>query len=191
MDCAMEDARLRHPSALDVLALATVIVVGLVVSQYSPIGIQPRTWDFSYPGNLFLAGVHKARHALNAAAPVGFGLAVVGFARVLREPRPRRRRLFRQPGVAACAAIAAALAAGAVNTAVWVVRWLEFHEEWLSPRASMFFTLAGRHVSDCVLGAWAFLALGGLWSPGRNWVNRLGWALGVLALVNTVLWCLP
>ncbi len=40
-------------------------------------------------------------NVLNVATPAGFGLAVVAFARVLREPARCRRRLFLQPGGAA------------------------------------------------------------------------------------------
>ena len=43
----------------------------------------------------------------------------------------------------------------------------------------------------CVLAVWAFLALVGLWTSGRNWVNWLGCAIGLLTVVNLALRCLP
>jgi hypothetical protein len=179
------------PSWIDVLALAAVIVVAVVLRQCGQIIPAWRPWDFVPPENAFIVVARNVRRVLETLTPSIFGFAVVGFSRVLRQPRPRRILQFRQPGVAACAAIVAALAAGTVNTAVWMVRWFEFGEQWLTPSAGMVINLAARHVSSCVLAAWAFLACGGLWTPGRNWVNRLGCALGILLLVNSVLEWLP
>jgi hypothetical protein len=187
----MDDVHRERPSWIDVLALVTVIVVGVALGWYSRNKLHRGTWDFVPPRNVFLSGARQARHFLDVATPVGFGLAVVGLARVLREPRSRRRLLLGQPGAAACAALVAALGAGAANTAIWTVRWFEFGEQWATPGAGMFFNLAARNVSYCILAAWAFLAFGGLWTHGRNWVNWLGCALGMLAVAKTVLWCLP
>jgi hypothetical protein len=143
---------------------------------------------------MIVDGMHKARHFLNAATPVGFGLALVALAWVFREPLPRRRRLFLQPGVSACVAFVAALLAGTANGAMWTIRWLEFHEQWLAGSrvtTNVLFSSAQSYLPFCIVAAWVFLALGGLWTQGRNWINRLGIALGVMAVVHSLLWCLP
>jgi hypothetical protein len=143
---------------------------------------------------MIVDGMHKARHFLNAATPVGFGLALVAFAWVFREPLPRRRRLFLQPGVSACVAFVAALLAGTANGAMWTIRWLEFHEQWLAgshTTTNALFSSAQSDLPFCIVAVWVFLALGGLWTRGRNWINRLGIALGIMAVVHRLLWCLP
>jgi hypothetical protein len=93
-------------------------------------------------------------------------------------------RLFRQPGVVA------ALITAAANTTLWLVRWIELQEALPLPVHTLF-EIAARHVSFCVLAVWAYLAFGGLWASGRNWVNWAGGTLGALAILNSVLWCLP
>jgi hypothetical protein len=186
----VDNAELRNPSWLDVVTLAAVGASVVVFYQFGWIRALPR--QFPSDGNPILDGLHEARRVLHAVMSVGLGLAVVGFVRVLREPRQARSLLFRQPGVAACAAMVAALMTAGANTALWFVRWIEFQEVWLSNGfLSVLLEIAARHASFCVVAVWAYLAFGGLWASGRNWVNWLGGALGVLALLNSVLWCLP
>ena len=179
-----------RPSMLDALALVVVGIGGVALSQYD--WASTRTRHFASDPNILINGLNNACNVLNAATPAGFGLAVVAFARVQRERGPQRGRLFFQPGVAACVAFVAALIAGAIGSAVWAVRRFEFHNQWLAGAATnIFFNLAQYHLSFCVLGVWAFLGFGGLWTQGRNWVNWLGIALGVMGVVQTLLWCLP
>jgi len=182
---------MRKPSWIDLLALAAVVVVAWAIIRYYQTDLHPRSSDFVPAENAFLDGARKVRFFLDRVTPACFGLAVVGLVRVFRESRPRRRLMFRQPGVAACAAFAAALAAGAVNMAVWTVRWLEFSEAWLTPGEGMVIALALRQLPYCILAAWAFLAFGGLWTHGRNWVNWLGCAIGIVAIVDLIVEWLP
>jgi hypothetical protein len=186
----MEEVPKLQPFWRDGAAVGAAIVAGLALSQCSLIGLPRSRVSFPDQGNVLLKTIHLARNVLDRSAMIGFSLAVAGLVRVLREPSHCRRLLVRQPGVAACAAVAAALAAGAVNTAVWGAWWIEFQSPWVAPHR-IFFPLAQRHVSNCVLGVWAFLALSGLQTRGRNWVNWLGWTLGVTAVVNSVVWYFP
>jgi hypothetical protein len=188
----VDNAELRTPSWLDVVTLAAVVAAVVAFYQCGWIRALPRTRVFAPDGNLIIDGLHEARHVLGLVMPVGFALATVGFARALREPKPARRLLFRQPGVAACAAMVAALITAVANTTLWLVRSIEFQEVWLTNGfLSILLEIALRHVSFCVLAVWAYLAFGGLWASGRNWVNWVGGTLGVLAILNSVLWCLP
>jgi hypothetical protein len=184
------NAELRNPSWLDLVTLAAVVAAVVAFYQCGWIRALPRTRVFAPDGNLIIDGLHETRHVLGLVMPVGFALATVGFARALREPKPARRLLFRQPGVAACAAMVAALITAVANTTLWLVRWIEFQEALPFPVHTLF-EFAARHVSFCVLAVWAYLAFGGLWASGRNWVNWVGGTLGVLAILNSVLWCLP
>jgi hypothetical protein len=182
---------MTRPSRIDWVALAAVEVAARVLRLCGQIQPAYRLWDFAPPDYALNTLVRNVRRVVEALIPACFGFAVVGFARVLREPTPDRGPLFHQPGVTACAAIVAAFAAGSVNTAVWMVRLFEGGEQWLTPSASMVINLATRHVSTCVLAAWAFLACGGLCSSGRNWVNWLGCVLGVLLIGSSVLEWMP
>jgi hypothetical protein len=189
----VENCSLHAPSLLDAVALVIVIVVGVALRRYGWAGGSTRTWDYASHANITINGMHIARHMMSAASPVGFGLAVVAVARVLREPLPRRQRLFLQPGIAACVAFAATLVAGAASSASWIIRGFEFHEAWLAgtSAANILFNSALSHLIFCVLAVWAYLAFCGLWMRGRNWANRMGIALGVMAVIHNLLWCVP
>jgi hypothetical protein len=189
----VNDNGLRYPSWLDVIILAAVAAAVVAFYNFGWIRALPRTRVFAPDENAIIDALHEVRHVLSSAMPVGFALAVVGFARVLREPKPARRLLFRQPGVAACAAMVAALIVAAANTTLWLIRWIEFGDEWLPTGfpANILLEIAASHVGYCVIAVWAFLGLGGLCASGLNWVNWLGSALGILAVLLALLWCLP
>ena len=186
----VDNANLRMPSRLDVLTLAAVVLAGGAI--YACGWTSVLTSHFSPDESVFIVAFQKGRQIFNSALPVGFGLAIVGVARVLREPRETRRQLFLQPGVAACAAMLAALIVASANMALSLVRWIEFQEQsQLSGFVTALWPIAASHASFSVLAVWIYLALGGLWASGRNWVNWLGGALGVLVVLNALLWCLP
>jgi hypothetical protein len=180
-----------RPTRADLLALAAVIVGAAALRAWGRIELYPGHWDFSPPDNTVLQGARLLRRVVEEMTPAVFGFAAVLLAQVIREPAVRRRMMFRQPGVAASAAIVAALAAGMVNTAIWMVRWLEFAESWLTPGPSTVIRLASRYLGPCVLSVWGFLIAGRLWTSQRNWVNGLGLVLGVVAILYSVLWYLP
>jgi hypothetical protein len=190
----MDNTRIRYPTLLDAITLATLGAALVACYKLGWITPPRRTPVFESDANSLSARLHDARHILNSAMPFGIALAIAGFARALREPRPARILLFRQPGVAACAALVAAMITAGANTALWLVRWIEFQEQWLSNGfpAQILFDIAARHVSISVIAAWAYLAFGGMWArPGGNWVNWLGLTLGILAVFNTLLWYVP
>jgi hypothetical protein len=179
-------------SWVDILALGAAVAGALALKHFCWDAVyHPWAWNFVPTQNAFINGIHKARHIADELTPVVFGFAMVGLARVFREPAPHRRLLFRQPGVAACAAIVAALAAGGARTAIWIVFWFEYSAPWATPSIAMVIDLGARPMGFCVLAVWAFLASVGLWTPGRNWVNWLGCAIGLLTVVNLALRCLP
>ena len=188
----VDNANLRMPSQLDVLTLAAVVLAGGAI--YACGWTSVLTSHFSPDESVFIVAFQKGRQIFNSALPVGFGLAIVGVARVLREPRETRPTASLQPGVAACAAmvLAALITAGAQTPRLSLVRWIEFQEQsQLSGFVTALWPIAASHASFSVLAVWIYLAFGGLWASGRNWVNWLGGALGVLVVLNALLWCLP
>lgn len=189
----LEHSRIRYPTWLDVIIAAALAAALFACYQLGWIRAHEKTPVFERDPNSISAWLHEARYILSSAMQIGIILAIVGFARVLREPKSARRLLFRQPGVAACAAIVAALITAGANTALWLVRYVEFHDMWLTTGfpVNVLFDLAERHVSISVIAAWAYLAFGGVWARGRNWVNWLGGTLGFLAVLNTLLWYVP
>ena len=190
----LDNSRIRYPTWLDVIIAAALAAALFACYQLGWIRTPERTRFFAPDPSSVIAWLHEARHLLSSGIPIGIALAIVGFARVLREPKPARRLLFRQPGVAACAAIVAALITAGANTALWLVRLLEFQEQWLSSGFPVAILLdsASRHLSISVIAAWAYLAFGGMWARrGGNWVNWVGGTLGALAVLNTLLGYVP
>jgi hypothetical protein len=190
----VDTSRIKYPTWLDVIIAGALAAALFTCYQLGWIRTPERTRFFAPDPSPVIAWLHQARHLLSSGTPIVIALAIVGFARVLREPKLERRLLFRQPGVAACAAIVAALFTAGANTALWLVRLLEFQEQWLSngfPDAILL-DGASRHLSISVIAAWAYLAFGGMWARrGGNWVNWLGGTLGVLAVFNTLLGYVP
>lgn len=189
----LNNSALRYPAWVDVITLAAVITALAAFYQCGWIRTSRLAADFFPHGNILIDGLHDVRHVLRIAMPVILGLAFVGFARALREPRQSRVVMFRQPGVAACAALVAAFFTGGANTLLCVARWVEFREVHGTTgfAVSILFDIAARYVSFCVIAVWVYLAIGGSWAPGRNWVNWLGCTLGVLGVLSAFLWCLP
>lgn len=96
----------------------------------------------------------------------------------LRGPRPRRRRLVRQPGVAVALVAALAWSVGGLATLRWGMALHHMDPSWLD-------LLIVQFASTTMLGGfgvaveWAGSALAGRWKPERGWVNRMGRVLGV------------
>lgn len=109
----------------------------------------------------------------------------------LAQPRPRLRQVFRQPGVAACAAAVLAC----------FVSFLLLTSDTIWARNKSVFSAVGvnywlsssRSAGFAVVGAWIVLALGGRWQSGRSWIDHTGRALGIcwlaaLALEFAIRW---
>ena len=188
----MNNAGLRNPSWLDFITLAAVITALAAFYQCGWIRTSRSAADFFPHGNILIDGLHDVRHVLRIAMPVILGLAFVGFAQ-RSASRVSASGSVSPAGVAACAALVAAFFTGGANTLLCVVRWVEFREVHGTTgfAVSILFDIAARHVSFCVIAVWVYLAIGGSWAPGRNWVNWLGCTLGVLGVLSAFLWCLP
>jgi hypothetical protein len=111
-----------------------------------------------------------------------FMLALIPI-RLLR-PRPGLRRLVRQPGFAACCAIAAVLVLGFIEGLMWVVfRDVQKGQGDSWPFQQLWEIGVGYRGPFVVAGAWLLLALTGRWRAEKSWVDRLGRALGAVWVV--------
>jgi len=117
----------------------------------------------------------------------------------LRQPRPRLRRLARQPGFVASVAATSILATGGLMIfLVLVVRLLPSwrFDYWRAFYWPLFFRCAfdlrlPNLMGAAVAGAWLMLFLNGRWHPEKSWLDRLGQILGccwiALFLINCFL----
>ncbi len=141
------------------------------------------------------------QHGAQTLIPV-LTMGSLAFAALrLRQPRPPFRKLARQPGmIASCAAML---------TLIIEVLWIILGEIVLPPNALVMRTippflklsLPDRILHDvrgtailqanaggAVAAAWLILALAGLWQAERNWIDRLGRALGIgWIIVNIIM----
>jgi hypothetical protein len=103
-------------------------------------------------------------------------------------PHPRRGRLARRPGHAACCVAAVALVVGAVHEASRVAFAdltgvpFSFHQLWIT---------ASARVGPAIAGAWLLLALSGRWKSDPGWMDRLGRLLGCCWIGWLLFWALP
>jgi hypothetical protein len=117
----------------------------------------------------------------------------------LRAPRPRFRRLARQPGFVACFAAGVVLAVRAVGALLSALAWLlpelsaqavyktfvEYppcYRLWSSLLYPFPFAAPGE-IGLAVAAAWLILGIGGSWRAERSWVDRAGRALGAVWLI--------
>ena len=98
----------------------------------------------------------------------------------LRKPRPRFRRLMRQPGMVACVAatvvmaVGAALATAVIGT-VGIPPLEDFYLKILPP---LFDSAA-----IAVVAVWSAMALARRWKPEPGWIDRMGRVIGALWII--------
>lgn len=108
----------------------------------------------------------------------------------LHSPRPRLRRLARQPGMAAC--VAATLSMGFVVSRALLLSVGVPHAFNRGYSASWWLLhLGAPEVATAVAAAWLILVLAGWWRPESGWVDRLGITLaaGWIAVVLVESFC--
>ena len=102
----------------------------------------------------------------------------------LRAPRPRFRRLMRQPGTVACVAATFAMATAAalcaaVLATVGVPPLEDFYHKILPYLCDS--------AAIAVVGAWSVANLAGRWKPEPGWIDRMGRVIGVLWILIFIL----
>lgn len=125
----------------------------------------------------------------------------------LRRPHAARRRLTRQPGLAACGVGVAVLAAMvAAGLGRWAAEWLWEAIVPSTPAAAISvapaplrppltdlyyvarssFRAGTASIGDAIAATWLIMALGGWWRPEKSGIDRLGRAVGLAWLVLLV-----
>ncbi len=142
-------------------------------------------WDFAGDWAMieqFASGL------LTFAAPPAVAATLALLAMRLRQPRPRWRRLARQPGLAACLALVLGWSAGAAFTVVNVLAidraTPEFKDGTTYAQQAWVWALAFAEWGSilggfAVLVAWSSLALAGRWRAEPTWLDRLGRLAGL------------
>jgi hypothetical protein len=112
----------------------------------------------------------------------------------MRPPRPSWRRIWRQPGMAACLAalvgwcwsglgLILALDVGYVARPRRFIKPEEWAQKYLADEVFMYVGLA-------VAAAWLVLFFSGRWRRSADWIDSMGRLLGVLWIVIGLVWTL-
>jgi hypothetical protein len=92
-------------------------------------------------------------------------------------PRPRRRRRFAAPGLAACVAVSAAsLLNGLCAVAIAAPKRSTPYDAFT---AAVLRVVEPLPLAAAVFGVWAVLLLDRRWRPEPTWIDRLGRFLGL------------
>jgi hypothetical protein len=165
----MHRRRCRPFTILDAMILVAAVACGLALGR-TILG-DAGGWPWS------IVSLHFAR-------PASYFLLAPTLAFLpirLRRPRPSRRRLMLQPGMAACCAVAVVTA---IDATAWMSYSIGLPPEYGTEMLARFWRLAWGHPGWGVAATWLGLALARRWRPEPGWIDRLGRALGVLWLTT-------
>jgi hypothetical protein len=97
----------------------------------------------------------------------------------LMKPRPPWRRVRRQPGFIACAAVAF----GVVHRALYfgVIR---FWQPAFWANYNVLSLIASASIGWIIISAWFVLAVSGSWRPEPSWIDRSGRVLAIAWIVR-------
>ena len=165
----------RRYGLLDVMILVAAMAMSLAASRHVTSTTNQR-WDFGHPRRL----IHIVHDHIGLLL---FFLSTACLLIRLRPPRPARRRLWCQPGFAACAAAVM----GMVIMAIVVV--ISNHAR-LGGWGNFAMQVFWRHwpcSGPAVAGAWLALIVAGCWRAERSGIDRLGRVLGACWLVEMLI----
>ncbi|OJW18664.1 MAG: hypothetical protein BGO49_23340 [Planctomycetales bacterium 71-10] len=168
----------RRFTLLDAMVLIAATAAALTFIRATGLSFLEPTFD--HPRAKYAA---LARHEASMAMPFLTSWTLAFFGLRLIPPRPRLRRLGRQPGTAACIA---AILAVAIHS-MWLLSVFigvvdPVGKGWLRvPR--FFFESFGDVAPYAIIGAWSTYALSARRRPRTDWVDRFGNILGVAWIV--------
>jgi hypothetical protein len=181
-------ARERRPITLfDLVTLVAATAIGLSLIQFgwprNVSGVRVFTWPLSPSNSGFPSKTWVLPIAVRAAPFLPCLAAWTGAFLVtrLRAPRPRRRRLLRQPGMVAAVAALSILAiewALLIGSALLDGRFNFMNSQQISAFVVNGVVLLAHHAGWAVIVSWLTLVLTGRWRAEPSWVDRWGRVLG-------------
>jgi hypothetical protein len=182
----MRPATPRKLTILDAMILVAAVACGFPLGRATAGVVY-----YDGPGHEQNVVARCADRPVRAVLPFLMTLTTAALFIRLRRPRPRWRRLARQPGMAACCAAVVPIAFVSIgfaglkwqlepNATLWCGDW----------RADPLFGGCGYLAGVWVLTTWLVLALGRRWRAERSAIDRLGRIVGVAWLAVLALWIL-
>ena len=188
----------KMPSLLDAVLLVGSAAVGLGMFQWIHRSMfQGWIWmlDHGLPGRAEWTALHVVVTCTDVMAlliPVAAPWTVLLLLLRTRAPRPAWRRIWRQPGMAACLAVlvgwcwsflAVLLAYDASQVArpTRFVSPFDWTQKYLSDEVFMYTGLA-------VASTWILLWISGRWRASVDWIDFMGRAVGALWIVIGLCW---
>jgi hypothetical protein len=160
----------RRFTILDAMAFVAATAVGLALALW----LRPKGGFLPTPGEPLDYWVWFGPPS-GLAVAWGFALFLIR----LRAPRPRWRRLARQPGF-----VASAMTIGPIPIGILLASAFDFIPRYPFPRPTTYvqewyWRIAIEIIPTAIGGAWLALALSGRWKPEPTWVDRIGRGLGL------------
>lgn len=161
------------------MVLVAATAVGLAMARW----IMPTGESRLYFGDRLQYWVYWVWTGPPSCIALAWGFALLLIR--LRAPRPRWRRLTRQPGF-----VASTIAIGSIPVALLqALGWVLIRLEPALSRTSDFYSpewywgSATEMIPAPIVGAWLALALSKRWDPEPTWVDRMGRGLGLFWII--------
>jgi hypothetical protein len=187
----IKPARPRRLNLVDVIVLVLATAVGLwAIRPYLPgLLAMPEVFE----NGKSVPGLWEPVVWLNSAVvvePVLMAWSVAWLVLQLRQPRPRLRRLIRQPGFVATFASAVVLLvsgpiAGVVLTSEWRSANISTQPIIGPPRPDwiayeLWSAMVSLQIGASVLAVWGLLAVGRQCRMKSGWLDRVGQGFGIV-----------
>jgi hypothetical protein len=167
----------RRFGLLDVMILVAAMAVSLAASRHVASKMN-QSWDVGHPRRL----IHIVHDHIGLLL---FFLSSACLLIRLRPPRPARRRLWCQPGFAACAAAVLGMVIQAMHFVIFMHTRLAGWGWYLF--VMQVFWRNWAFCGPAVAGAWLALIVAGCWRAERSGIDRLGRVLGACWLVEMLI----
>jgi hypothetical protein len=166
----MKPTKSRDMSLLDVMILVAAAAVGCSFVGVSQVrSVIDQGYNLKYYYNYGVAFG-------SAVYPVWLCLTFAALAIRLRPPRPRLRRLARQPGLVASLSVTLA---APILLVVFLLGASKLGWRLGDPIPANYFGRLPFQLSCMVFGAWIAQALNGRWHPEASAIDRFGRLLGL------------
>ncbi len=196
----MSRVRRRSMTLLDSILLITSAAVGMGAFQFAR-----RTW--------FRGWIQIADHGLPDIStwftfdlivtccditafliPIVAPWTLLLIALRMRPPRPRWRRIWRQPGMAACLAVLVGWCWSGLGLLLALdVRYVARPRRAITPEEWAYKYLGDEvfmYVGLAVAAIWIVQLVGGQWRRSVDWIDLMGRLVGILWIVIGLVWTL-